>query len=435
MRRFLKRQKGLVQIYWRVGRKEFILISSALIAVGSITIEWNKWFTVSFFLAAVGIVCTFIDFRRVKRESAEYQVAQRPNVQQEWANLSLSTRYLGWKKYSGRHGTAWYDSRVNRIISEQSVPLRVETSDRTLSSFLGTPARFELSERIQKFERFILFDRARGNSLVYNEPKIRISTDLTVDRLRTGQPITIGRTTYFDSLCTNDFTPYVLQQQRNTSSVALSGIEIVSSGGILRDLSESNLSNHVGGSTLAFTSDDYLVIQRQTKLNRQSPGRLAPSGSGSLDWKDARRASTLADFAKTGLRRELVEETGLPKHVKFGLEILGVVRHTHRGGQVEFFGIARLPAGFEQLRTSKLERLFVFDRRDDMKCEVDDPSLLADRVRTIYDDLLNDKTTDVSFPLEMAFHLLVEALIERPGLVGRALGIDRWVQEDPESVS
>ena len=268
MRRFFKRQKGLAQIYWRVGRKEFILVSSVLIAISSLAIEWNKWFTVSFFLGAAGMVFAFIDFRRVKRESAEYQVVERQNIQQEWANFSLSTRYLGWKKHSGRHGTAWYDPRVNRIISEQSVPLRIEASDRTLPSLLGIPARFKLSERIHRFERFILFDRARGDSIIYNERKIRISTDLTVDRLRTDQPITIGRTTYFDSLCTNDFTPFGLQQ-RNTSYVALSGIEIVSSGGILLDLSEPNLSNHVGGSTLAFTSDNHLVIQRQTKSNRR----------------------------------------------------------------------------------------------------------------------------------------------------------------------
>jgi hypothetical protein len=434
MRRFFLRQKGLAQIYWRVGRKEYILVSTALIAVSSVAIEWSRWFTASFLLGAAGIVVAFIDFRHVKKKSAEYQVVEPGNRPQEWANLGLSTRYRGWKEKSGRHGTAWYDPRVNRIISEQSVPLRIETSDKKLPSLLRIPARFKLSERIHEFERFILFDRARGDSIVYNERKIRISTDLTIDKLRIDQPITIKRTTYFDSLCTNDFTPFVLQQ-RNTSSVALSGIKIVSSGGILLDLSEPNLSNHVGGSTLAFTSDDHLVIQRQTKSNRQSPGRFAPSGSGSLDWKDTRRASTLADFAKAGLRRELVEETGLPKHVEFGLEILGVVRHAHRGGQVEFFGIARLPIGFEQLRTSRPEKLFVFDRLDDMKCLLDNPSLLAARIRKIHDDLLNDKTADISFPLEMAFHLLVEALTERPYLVGRALGIDWWMQQDSESVS
>ena len=434
MRRFFLRQKGLAQIYWRVGRKEYILVSTALIAVSSVAIEWSRWVTASFLLGVAGIVFAFIDFRRVKRQSNQYQVVEPSNIQQEWSNLRLSTRYLGWNKQSGRHGTAWYDPRVNRIISEQSVPLRIETSDRTLPSLLRIPARFKLSERIHEFERFILFDRARGDSVIYNERKIRVSTDLTVDRLRIDQPITIKRTTYFDSLCTNDFTPFVLQQ-RNTSSVALSGMEIVSSGGMLLDLSEQNLSNHVGGSTLGFTSDDHLVIQRQTKSNRQSPGRFAPSGSGSLDWKDTRRASTLADFAKTGLRRELVEETGLPKHVEFGLEILGVVRHAHRGGQVEFFGIARLPIGFQQLRTSRPEKLFVFDRRDDMKCPMDNPSVLTDRIREIQYKLSNDKTADISFPLEMALHLLVEALIERPGLVGRALGIDGWAQQDSESVS
>jgi hypothetical protein len=430
-RRFLTQQKGKFQIYWRVGRKELLLASSVLLAVSGLALEWSEWFTLAFFLAVVGIVLSFLEFQRVKKASKKYQLVETPNARQEWTSLRPSTRYEGWKKYTGRHGAAWYDPRVNQMISEQSYTLRVEPSRRTLPRLLGIPGKFELPDYVHEYERFILSGQDRG-ALFFNARKVRISTDLTVDRLSNSGVITVEPTTYYDSLCTNDLTPFMLQE-RNPSSVAISGLKIVSNERIMLDLSETDLSNHVGGSTLAFTSDDYLVIQRQTKSSRQSPGRFAPSGSGSLDWKDIAQAGTLAAFVKTGLRRELLEETGLPSTTSVDLEVLGVVRHAHRGGLVEFFGIARLPAEFRQLRTQGGEHLYVFDRQS-RKCLFENPLSLANQIKRIHDDLRNDPRADISFPLEVALHLLAEALNERPDLVARALGIRQWMRQDPESV-
>jgi hypothetical protein len=434
--RFLTQQKGKLQIYWRVGRKEWLLVFSGFIAFSAFALERSHWLTLGFVLAAVGIVLSFIEFQRVKKTSTKYQLVDRWNAEQEWTNFRLSSKYLGWKKYPGRHGTAWYDPRVNHLISERSFGLNVEPSRRILARLLGffrirIARKFELPDSVRKYERFILSGQNRS-AIFFNARKIRISTDLTVDRLSKNLDVTIRPTTYYDSLCTNDLTPYMLQE-RSSSSVAISGIKIVSNRQIMLDLVEPDLSNHVGGSTLAFTSDDYLVVQTQTQSSRQSPGRFAPSGSGSLDWKDVKHASTLADFVKTGLRRELVEETGLPCSTLVAIGILGVVRHAHRGGQVEFYGIARLPAKFSQLRTRGHEHLYVFDRQN-LKCTFDNPIVLAEQIVEIHNQLLNEPTADISFPLQVALHLLVEALMERPELVARALGVDQWVRQDPESV-
>jgi hypothetical protein len=431
MRRFVTRQKGKFQIYWRVGRRELLLVSTVVLAISTFYMESHDWATLSFFLAAIGIALSFIEFQRVRKESTKYQLVETPNAVEEWRNFNLSSKYLGWKKYRGRHGVAWYDPKVNQIISEQPFTLSIEPSRRTLPRLFGRPNKFELPDNVRKYERFILSGQ-EPSAVLFNARKIRLSTDLTVDTLSRGQGVTIRPTTYYDSLCTNDMTPLMLQE-RNVSSVAICGIDVVSNKGILLDLSEPDLSNHVGGSTLAFTSDDYLVIQRQTKRSRQSAGRFAPSGSGSLDWKDVARADTLGDFVKTGLRRELVEETGLPCTTPVDPEILGVVRHAHRGGLIEFYGIARLPAEFRELRTHGAEHLYVFDRQRN-KCQLHDPLLLAQQIRRIHDDLRKDSTADISFPLEVALHLLVEALTERPQLVARALGINQWKREDLESV-
>jgi hypothetical protein len=59
-----------------------------------------------------------------------------------------------------------------------------------------------------------------------------------------------------------------------------------------------------------------------------------------------------------------------------------------------------------------------------MKCQLDDPEKLAEEVSHIHQALLSGRG-DVSFPLEVAMMLLVDALKQRPALVARALGV-KW---------
>jgi 8-oxo-dGTP pyrophosphatase MutT (NUDIX family) len=65
----------------------------------------------------------------------------------------------------------------------------------------------------------------------------------------------------------------------------------------------------VGISTLAMTTDDNVVLLVQSHRNTASPLLVAPAGSGSLEPRDI--TGTLADTVRTGVERELREETGL----------------------------------------------------------------------------------------------------------------------------
>lgn len=56
----------------------------------------------------------------------------------------------------------------------------------------------------------------------------------------------------------------------------------------VRRLEKSVMSDHIGISTLAVTTDGYVIILHQNDKALTSTDRLTPSGSGSVDFSDLR---------------------------------------------------------------------------------------------------------------------------------------------------
>src|SRR6202000_2507747 len=85
----------------------------------------------------------------------------------------------------------------------------------------------------------------------------------------------------------------------------------------LLSLDDSQLSNHMGASTIAlFRQTDgscVVVLPEQGAKAARSAGLLAPTGSGSLDWADVSQAPSLdlLSLIARGANRELFEEQGI----------------------------------------------------------------------------------------------------------------------------
>jgi hypothetical protein len=112
-------------------------------------------------------------------------------------------------------------------------------------------------------------------------------------------------------------------------------------------------------STIAFTSDHYLIIVGQKEGNAFSQGLWAPSGSGSADWKDVRDFNDLQEFVKFAARRELMEECGLATDDVGWMRIIGYGRLLHRGGLPQFFCLSMLNCTYDRVRKTRPERPFV----------------------------------------------------------------------------
>lgn len=193
----------------------------------------------------------------------------------------------------------------------------------------------------------------------------------------------------------------------------------------LLPLAGTQISNQIGASTFAFSSDGYLMVVGQNRLNQQSAGMLAPSGSGSLDWDDvtASGGADLWTLVEYGAERELREECMLQKHEHDGhafeeitseVKIFGFARMLHRAGKPEFFCMGRIEETGEALCMRGRER-YVFEvQQAPVEPAVWGGQVRASaEVRRIGQEWLSalrkpGQTNPPSYPLEHGLELLVE---------------------------
>jgi DNA-binding XRE family transcriptional regulator len=208
---------------------------------------------------------------------------------------------------------------------------------------------------------YALFEARKKPGIIFNSPKIRIASDFFKD----GQTeVAIQRTDYLSSVMTDQLAWIWIRSKklgvdRGTAyEVLWDGLAAFIDHGPgskksrLKGLGEATVSNQLGGSTIAISSDGHLMIVAQSDKNRQSINLLAPSGSGSLDWSDVERgrASDLLQLVRFGAERELREESALNqdgtgrRRIASKVMVTGFARMLHRAGKPEFFCLGKIDA-------------------------------------------------------------------------------------------
>ena len=282
----------------------------------------------------------------------------------------------------------------------------------------------------------IELDRTASGQVFRNDAKIRLKTDLVKgpDGAFPGE-IRLQRTYYLTTLCTNDLT-FKEVIDREDRTMLYDGFTAFSrrEGETLHilPLRNSGCANQLGISTLAFTSDNYLILVDQTRNNLQSAGLLAPSGSGSLDEADLPSPGCSGPFVPWILevcKRELREELGLAESDEFTPDLnarlkavdvdsrmIGYCTYLHRGSKPEFFFLARLTCSAAELQDiaehSKEEKELSrrFAEEEDLRLAFGEP--VADGLKRIAATLRHEEGFRLSFPLEMQL-LLVEHAADR----------------------
>lgn len=210
---------------------------------------------------------------------------------------------------------------------------------------------------------------------------------------------------YFDTMAST----YLAGEQWRSGTLAGVDTDITphlfNSDGRLISLRDNKLSNQIGVSTVALTSDGWLVLHHQGLGARSSPGLVAPSGSGSLEPKDIVGRTCLPDAVAAGMERELREELGLlsapMREVRMDTSVLGFGRWLEKGGKPEFYGVTRIHAAMAELdvRINESEREYVGKH---------EPIPPADVARLLAGEHFSALGLGVpSVPLEMCLGLIV----------------------------
>jgi hypothetical protein len=384
----------LVPHYWKV----------VLAIVGALSTVWGLVSGSAIGLAGgalflAGIAATVSDYLEVRRRL--HLLYALPSTE-DLSGIELAGGYEHTERLVGTHGAAITDPSVNRWLRQlDDLPMTVEQTE------YRAPNRVRWAHDLA-----VAVDRRRGVR-DFNDAKVRMRTDLTAAALPGA--VQVQRTRYFYARITNDLVATELRS-RDPSGRGLDGRAVALPDGVLPPLQLSECSNHVGVDTLTITRRGELVVSIQTFRNNQSPGLIAPSGSGSADWRDVewahKRHRGFLSFIRHAMERELVEECGVPVNRVRGTVVLGFARLLHRGGKPQFFGFTHLDVTADELRRTRHERAYV-EAHHVERLDLTSGSSAAMSLR----DYVRRERVRVSMPLFVNVELLA-----------------RWLDEDPAAI-
>ena len=188
-----------------------------------------------------------------------------------------------------------------------------------------------------------LNEKFHRTNTFYNEKKLCMTSEITKDEDKLKVYVCEGE--YYNGYLTNEIYNFYLLEDSGTefhSPYDASNYEIPLLG-------ESIFSNHIGVSTLVLTKEKneqrgvFLLVQE--KKSSINPGKIVPTGSGSVDYDDMKGLDDLKQIIIRAAERELKEETkfdvGRCKGAK--TTIIGFYRDMARGGKPEFCCVTEVP--------------------------------------------------------------------------------------------
>ena len=264
----------------------------------------------------------------------------------------------------------------------------------------------------------------------YNESKVSLRTELKEGV----KSVIVGKTSYIASSLTNDAcTNRLVRQGRIYADLTVLYPKVQKGERTeLLGLADSRLSNHLGASTIAlFQQEDgvcMVSLPIQGNSAARSSGKLAPTGSGSLDWLDVRMSpkKDLLSIVARGATRELCEEQGLIPLGNGGKKLDYVInKHSVRTmvmGYYRWLNYGALPQ-FCCISTIRVES--IYDLKPDKRelAAHDSSSGLTQVRRSISsinelglfcEDMLRDRT-HLSLPLAVNLDLIHKALTRKLG--------------------
>lgn len=323
-----------------------------------INIVDNKIETLTIVISIFSIIYRFfMETRELRNRGNEFFEIDLPTYKNKvMDSISLSEKY----KKNGYELDEFNGEKyvMSRVVNRKLYLDRYEPKIQYLGDFI-------LANEVRQVAPFALNNAFKSKRTIFNSKLIRLADDICMDRScnKNSEFIRLQRTDYFQGLCTNEM---VYRRLRKMTTIydpfIFEGKQLMlDNESNLLSLCKSHCSNYLGGSTLAVTKDNYIILNRQSNSSHTNPGRIAPSGSGSTDYRDYKRLkenSSFQDLAILTMERELREECNLRyKNIGMNSRIIGFARLLERGGKPDFFGVTYMDINHDEIGTSFKESL------------------------------------------------------------------------------
>jgi hypothetical protein len=248
---------------------------------------------------------------------------------------------------------------------------------------LGTPIPFRLSSnktahcfyhennpQTLTLMKWVVYNSNQNDLAIFNTRKIRVANEVAAGKEILLEPTDYVSSAMTDSLAFNEVTS-TEHLGGNETDVLYDGVSAFSDKKSnaewhLLSYAENKCANQLAISTIAFSSDGFLLTIKQSSRNMINAGKILPSCSGSLDWDDLKgsKSGDLKDILKFGAERELREECALlsswfPRQKKIGciVKVFAFVRLVERSGKPEFFAVGRIDAPADLILSRRHRRV------------------------------------------------------------------------------
>ncbi len=237
-------------------------------------------------------------------------------------------------------------------------------------------SRYRITSEVANFIPYVLKQTLNSKRVAFNGKLLRQMQDIYPDT----RSVNVQKVGYFDTQCTNELVYKKIKSYSSLEYEFFGDKLLIGSENRLYDLDNSVCANHIGISTLAITRNNQILIGVQGRFSKANAGRLAPSGSGSSDYKDIkknrnrfallkelvvnfrhllgyvdyrfRQPQTLHQVLIRGMERELCEECNYNRPNRINSRLIGYVRLLERGGKPDFFGISYIDDDLLPSRTA-----------------------------------------------------------------------------------
>lgn len=388
-----KRKTAIMQVYFKALFSDYTiwalvvsLIGSAVGTVASVIEKMQSAIIVIIALivsSLILVIKAFISIRSAVLDTKAYFYLQDLNDEYSKKLVNNIINHLNDDgnnyRYVGYDNTEhlYYSDEVNNRIRNNEISINVPI------------AKYSLSKDLQSLVPFVLMEKLKNKKTFTNDKKVTLASDIYVGTTS----VSLMESRYYDGELTNELALKRIRSRRH-HYFKFNGSDLFLDDDLchIKSLSNNALANRIGSSTLAITSDNYLVIGVQGKNNLHNAGKYVPTGSGSMDYDDLLDANNLNRFIIKGTERELEEESSAGSFIDKTI-VVGYGRLIERGAKPEFFCIT-------YLKESKDQILYNFERNNK---EID--IKLVERLHFVkvneYEKFLKDNHNNISVGLFM----------------------------------
>ncbi|MCH5175662.1 MAG: hypothetical protein J1F40_07235 [Prevotellaceae bacterium] len=293
--------------------------------------------------------------------------------------------------------TIIYSERINSILNSNiSIKMKLsKKKQKNIEKYIKT-----YKDILLPFLNYKWHEIENRKGLFYNEKKLCMASEIV--QCENEYIVFVNKSSYYNSYLTNNIYNIRMSHQNGLYIEA----PLNSKNYPIRALDVCYMSNHIGVSTIAVSTDGYAIMLRHNNRTAMFTDKLLPTGSGSMDFADMHNNSDLKKCIIKAVERELQEETGIlsKSTVLINTKILGFYRDLNRGGKPEFCCISHLNCNrFELL---EIIQPSILEQREDIKrIQIIENNKLIHRT---IDDLLNSlKAEDKEWSLSLYMNFLM----------------------------